>query len=318
MMRRMRISDVRYPQVDSFSVMERLTELQRYLQLSAEFGRSCEGVAIFNDFLTKMDESKAAFNNLVTQITDPDEPETLEGVRALRPDGPRRLSNKLQHDYADRLRGAFYGRLAGCTLGAALEFQTMEQMRSWAQTIGDAFPPVDYWSRVMDASSTHYIVGKHGDLTRDHMDAAPPDDDIMYTLLGLLTLEEYGLDFTPDDLSSAWLRYLPCEDDDVSKGLGRRGCWWGERIMLGNLLSGINLPAAGQINNPHIQALPDGLARIPTVMLHRAGRRKQRNLLSRMHRPTTDATACMDRCLWRRSYRRRLSSTIQWTLYESL
>ena len=40
--------------------------------------------------------------------------------------------------------------MAGCTLGAAVEFWKPEQMKAWAEYIGDQFPPVDYWSMIKD------------------------------------------------------------------------------------------------------------------------------------------------------------------------
>ena len=50
--------------------------------------------------------------------------------------------------------------------------------------------------------NAHYITGKNIDLTKNHMDAVPPDDDTIYTLLGLLLMEEYGMDFTHEDIGT--------------------------------------------------------------------------------------------------------------------
>ena len=41
------------------------------------------------------------------------------------------------------------------------------------------------------------------------MDGVPSDDDLNYTQLGLLILEEYGPDFTVEDVGAAWVKYLP-------------------------------------------------------------------------------------------------------------
>jgi hypothetical protein len=35
------------------------------------------------------------------------------------------------------------------------------------------------------------------------------DDNLAYTLLGLLVVEEYGLEFTAADVGKAWLKHLP-------------------------------------------------------------------------------------------------------------
>jgi hypothetical protein len=51
------------------------------------------------------------------------EPNDLDAIRALRRPGPRRLWASLRKDvYSERLEGAFIGRMAGCTLGAPVEF----------------------------------------------------------------------------------------------------------------------------------------------------------------------------------------------------
>ena len=50
------------------------------------------------------------------------------------------------------------------------------------------------------------------------MDAVPPDDDTIYTLLGLLAMEEYGPDLTQDQLACIWKKYLPLGEDGGTGG----------------------------------------------------------------------------------------------------
>lgn len=47
------------------------------------------------------------------------------------------------------------------------------------------------------------------DCCRGHIERAEPDDDINYTLLALLLLEDKGSAFKTDDVARAWLRLLP-------------------------------------------------------------------------------------------------------------
>lgn len=47
------------------------------------------------------------------------------------------------------------------------------------------------------------------DCCRGHLVRAEPDDDINYTVLALLLLEERGVDLEPTDVVRAWLRLLP-------------------------------------------------------------------------------------------------------------
>jgi ADP-ribosylglycohydrolase len=125
-------------------------------------------------------------------------------------------------------------------------------MQAWAEYFGDTYPLTDYWSRIRDRSAPHYITAKKISLTKGNMDAVPPDDDTVYTLLGLLTMEQYGFDFTQEDMAKVWMRYLPLGDKH-GKGGGNRGCWWGERIFLENLYAGMALPEAGLHRNPNLQ-----------------------------------------------------------------
>jgi ADP-ribosylglycohydrolase len=70
------------------------------------------------------------------------------------------------------------------------------------------------------------------------MDGVPVDDDIVYTLLGLLVVEDHGPDFTVADVGQAWLKYLPyaCTAEDIT---------------LKNLKKGVAAERAGQIDNPY-------------------------------------------------------------------
>ena len=247
----MKINNISYTPVSNFLIQEKVDELIRYLHLSAEYGCGTEGKKLFDEFQAYLDGLADRYQALVLNQNDPDEPDDLETIRTLRPAGARKLTDHLPKDYRKRLEGALYGRMAGCTLGAALEFEPVEKAKAWALHFGDQFPPADYWSHVKDPMSSHYITGKNIDLTKGHMNAVPPDDDTVYTLLGLLLMEQYGFDFTGENLAEIWKRYLPLgpKEDDP----GQRGCWWGERQMLKCLLNGMTLPEAGLFRNPILQ-----------------------------------------------------------------
>lgn len=244
----MKIKDVKYVPFSQTLLWEKVDDITRYLRLSAEFGCSEDGKKIMDEFEANMNKVVEQFQNLVLAQKDADEPDDLESIRALRPDGPRRMTTEIPADYMERLRGAFYGRMAGCTLGAALEFNPVETMEAWAEYFGDEYPLKDYWSRIKDPMNLHYIVGRKIDLTKGHMDAVPPDDDTIYTLLGLLVMEEAGMEFTHEDMERVWKRYLPIDGDN-----GSRGCYWGERIMMQNFEKGMHLPEAGIHTNPNFQ-----------------------------------------------------------------
>jgi len=147
------------------------------------------------------------------------QPSDYDSILSLRTNSPRWFWREFDESvYRDKIEGALLGRMAGCTLGAPVEFWEVDRMEKWAAHIGDAFPNTDYWSAVPEPYNTRYIVGKFQDYTRDGIDGVPVDDDIVYTLLGLLIAEEYGLDFTTADVGAAWLKYLPmaCTAEDIA------------------------------------------------------------------------------------------------------
>ena len=167
------------------------------------------------------------------------EPNALDAIRALRPDGPRVLWPKLQRKgLRDRLKGAWLGRAAGCTLGAPVENWPIADMKRLAQRSGMPWPPTDYWMSHPQAGETRYGKSTIGDYLRGRMRCVPVDDDLTYTLLGLLILEDYGPDFTTEQVGRAWLNYLPV------------ACT-AEAVALDNLRDGIPASQAGEINNPY-------------------------------------------------------------------
>ena len=72
------------------------------------------------------------------------------------------------------------------------------------------------------------------------MKGVPVDDDLAYTLLGLLIVEDFGPDFTVDDVGAAWLKYLPT------------ACT-AEKVALENLRAKVPARKAADRNNPYCQ-----------------------------------------------------------------
>ncbi|MFC1735483.1 ADP-ribosylglycohydrolase family protein, partial [Candidatus Hydrogenedentota bacterium] len=85
----------------------------------------------------------------------------------------------------------------------------IERMQTWAEECGMEFPPRDYWIKVPEPHVLHYGTSRADLFTPSKMDGAPVDDDIVYTHLGLLIAEDYGPNFTTNDIGAGWLKYLP-------------------------------------------------------------------------------------------------------------
>ena len=232
---------VQYP---NFSELEALRlEVCEYARLKCEQGSSQAAKERIQELIGDI---RRAVQDLQAIPDDParagKEPDDLDGIRALRTPGLRRLWRELPSEeiLLDKLEGTLIARAAGCLLGAPVEGETVEGMRAWAEYTGKQFPPVDYWEQVRSPEIRNmYGTYRHA-YQKHEMKTAPVDDDLVYTQLTLLILEEYGLDFTTEDVGRAWKKYLPF------------ACT-AEEITLKNLHEGIPALEAAEHGNPFRQ-----------------------------------------------------------------
>jgi ADP-ribosylglycohydrolase len=107
-----------------------------------------------------------------------------------------------------RIRSAWEGRVSGCQLGKPVEVLSMAQGQAALEAYlqeADALPLRDYVPLVEGT-----LVERFGRACcRGQLVRAEPDDDINYTVLALLLLEEKGAAFDTVDVARAWLRLLP-------------------------------------------------------------------------------------------------------------
>jgi ADP-ribosylglycohydrolase len=228
-----------YPDVSNFDNL--VKQLVLYSQLKHEYGAR-DMAPILAKAEKALETTMAELKELpIDRGLSQAEPNEIKSIRNLRPDGPRRLWKTFDEvQYQRRLEGALLGRLAGCTLGAPVEFWPIENMQALAQENGEAFPPIDYWSYVPEPFALRYQMSRREAYTRAKMDGVPVDDDIVYTLLGLLVVENYGPDFTIAENGQAWLKYLPyaCTAEDIA---------------LKNLKAGVPAAQAAEIDNPYCE-----------------------------------------------------------------
>lgn len=184
--------------------------IRQYAEIKNDYG--AKNVA---SILDQIEESLwSGLINLKNLPIDPiiaqQEPDDLPSIQNLRPEGPRRLWQKFDLlEYVERLEGALLGRLAGCTLGAPVEGWSIDRMVGLARETGEKFPPTDYWSYIPNPYAKRYGVSPNETYTRGKMNGVPVDDDLAYTPLGLLIMEEYGPYFTTEEVSKAWMKCLP-------------------------------------------------------------------------------------------------------------
>ncbi len=113
----------------------------------------------------------------------------------------------MSDELRERIRGAWQGRISGCQLGKPVELLSMlqgyEALREYLERAG-ALPLRDYVPSIVGT-----LPAMQSGSCRDRMTRSEADDDINYTVLALMLLEEHGLKLETDHVARAWLRYLP-------------------------------------------------------------------------------------------------------------
>ena len=228
-----------YPEVSGGGYL--VSMINEYARLKHEYGAAgiADIISETDAFLkAQLDKMKAL--PVCGWLADK-EPDCLQAIKKLRKPAERRLWQSFDAaKYADRLKGALYGRMAGCTLGAPVEFWEIGAMENWAKWVGDEFPNKKYWSAIKSPNDLRYGMSTCHSYTEAGMDGVPVDDDIAYTLLGLLIAEDCGLDFSTDDAGKCWLKYLPY------------ACT-AEEVALNNLKKGVAADKCADIDNPYVQ-----------------------------------------------------------------
>lgn len=169
------------------------------------------------------------------------EPDTWEGLRPFVAGTEQR---PVAEGLGDRLRGAWLGRAVGCLMGKPVEKIPRAGIREIATSTG-RWPITGYFT---DAGLDPAVAERwpwnrksRGTSLETVIDGMPEDDDLNFTLLALVLLERYGPGFTIDDVAQEWLQQLPA---------GR--IFTAERIVLRNLLAGIEPVDAAEPGNPFV------------------------------------------------------------------
>jgi hypothetical protein len=106
------------------------------------------------------------------------------------------------------IRSAWAGRISGCLLGKPLEMLSFQQGLQGVQ---------EYLATARAAPLRNYVPMVEGTVVArsgrgcclHQIVRAEPDDDINYTVLALILLEEHGASLETADVARAWLRLLP-------------------------------------------------------------------------------------------------------------
>lgn len=132
-----------------------------------------------------------------------EEPDELDAIRALRPDGPRQLKLVLTEDeLLERYHHAWLGRAVGCALGQPVENWKRGDIKEYLQKY-------NAWELDDFIPFSEKIPSRTQKSCRHFVNCMIPDDDIHYTIIGLRVMEKHGRNFQWHDIADTWNSLLP-------------------------------------------------------------------------------------------------------------
>lgn len=139
------------------------------------------------------------------------------------------------------MAGAWSGRISGCLLGKPVEGYRLERLLPLLKETGN-YPLKRYICRrdFSDELVQRLDIWTQACWADNLQGFSPMDDDTNYTVFALKLLEEYGQDFTPDDVLEGWLSWLPMFATCTA-----------ERAAYRNAASGLTAPETATWRNPY-------------------------------------------------------------------
>ncbi len=167
------------------------------------------------------------------------EPSDWESIRELCiPHSPQKNNTM---ELKNQIHGAWMGRICGCMLGKTLEGIRTTELIPFLKETGN-YPMHRY---ILKSDLTQEILKKYqyhfaAVPYADAIHSMPTDDDTNYTVLYQEIIEKYGKDFTPFDISRAWLWYQPKDAYCTA-----------ERVAFCNFVKGYTPPHSAVYKNPY-------------------------------------------------------------------
>lgn len=141
----------------------------------------------------------------------------------------------------EKLHGAWLGRICGCMLGKTVEGMRTNELVPFLKETGNY--PMHRYIRKSDLSEElcrKYSFPLAHRPYADTIDGMPVDDDTNYVVLAQLIVQKYGRDFTPYNVSRAWLDYQ-----------SKDAYCTAERVAFCNFVKGYEPPQSALHQNPY-------------------------------------------------------------------
>ncbi len=170
-----------------------------------------------------------------------EEPSDLDGIRRLcaMPAAKGQLPG--EPALRDKLKGAWMGRISGCLLGKPLEGARTNIIVPKLKETGN-YPLHRYLvsADFNEADREPFRLDSRSRMLADQVPCAPVDDDTNYTVLAQELIEQYGLLFTPANVSEIW----------VARQTKSAYCT-AERVAFRNFVVGYRPPVSAIYKNPY-------------------------------------------------------------------
>jgi ADP-ribosylglycohydrolase len=151
----------------------------------------------------------------------------------------------LTHDgnIKDKITGGWAGRAAGCLLGKPIEKYNRSVIKEILQSNNSW--PLKYYitsAGMPEELLKKYPWNKHDgrESLRENLVCMTEDDDMNYAMLNLKVLEQYGRNFTTENVAETWLGMLPVMSTFTA-----------ERAAYNNLLQFVDVPGTAIRSNPY-------------------------------------------------------------------
>ena len=171
------------------------------------------------------------------------EPDDLPSIRALRSrdENPEKKELPAGEELYDKIYGAWLGRIAGCLLGKTVEGIRTNELHPLLKASGN-FPMHRY---ILSTDVTDEIAKntKYPLRTRcyaDKIEAMPVDDDTNYVVLAQVLVDQYGRDFSSEDVMRVWIDYQ-----------SKNAYCTAERVAYVNFVKGFRPPFSARYKNPY-------------------------------------------------------------------
>ncbi len=169
------------------------------------------------------------------------EPSTLKEIKSLRKPHEFEMNMPDDDTMRKKLLGSWTGRACGCLLGKPIECIRSDELIPLLKETGN-YPMHRYIYRsdVTAETCAKYKFAFAKRCYADEIDGMPVDDDTNYVVLAQEIIRKYGREFTPYDVSRAWMRYQPKDE-----------YWTAERVAFCNFIKGYAPPESAVYQNPY-------------------------------------------------------------------